>query len=93
MRVTYNPPPTPFRGCDWTAISDNYEGGDPVGYGATRYEAIEDLAEQVPGLCKGCGEPLVDLRFDRCRPCYREAKDVELDERDDRMNDDGETDE
>ena len=28
---------------DWCAISKNYEGGDPVGYGSTPEEALEDL--------------------------------------------------
>lgn len=36
-------PPIPRRDFDWSAITDNYEPGDPVGYGATEQEAINDL--------------------------------------------------
>ena len=35
--------PTPNRGWDWAATRSGYEGGDPIGYGATRGAAIEDL--------------------------------------------------
>lgn len=39
-------PPIPVRHCDWTATRDGYEPGDPIGYGATPEEAIEDLLDQ-----------------------------------------------
>lgn len=45
--TTYDPKPIPARRFDWSAITDNYEGGDPVGYGATEADAIADLYEQV----------------------------------------------
>lgn len=31
------------RKYDWSATFDNYEPGDPIGYGATELEAIQDL--------------------------------------------------
>ena len=40
-------PPIPIRTCDWQATFDNYEPGDPIGWGATEQEAIEDLLAQV----------------------------------------------
>lgn len=43
--VKYDPPPIPYRTRDWSAVTDNYEGGDPIGYGATEAEAIADLME------------------------------------------------
>ena len=45
--ATYDPKPIPMRGFDWSAATDNYEGGDPIGYGRTETEAIADLYELV----------------------------------------------
>lgn len=42
-------PPIPLRYFDWSAVTDNYEGGDPIGYGSTEQEAINDLITQVEG--------------------------------------------
>jgi hypothetical protein len=42
----YDPPPIPTTKFDWVAVDDNYDGGDPVGHGATEQEAIEDLLNQ-----------------------------------------------
>jgi hypothetical protein len=39
----YDPPPIPLRNCDWTAVTDDYEPGQPIGYGRTEEEAIADL--------------------------------------------------
>lgn len=46
--------PIPIRQFDWSAVTDNYEGGDgydepggPIGYGATEDEAIADLKQQL----------------------------------------------
>lgn len=39
--------PIPFRLYDWEATSDNYEAGDPIGFGATEQAAIDDLKEQI----------------------------------------------
>ncbi len=44
--TSYDPPPIPGNSHDWSAIDyDAYDGqdSDPVGYGATEQEAIEDL--------------------------------------------------
>ena len=44
----YDPPPIPPRCFDWCAVDDDtYEGGCPIGYGATEQEAIDDLQEQI----------------------------------------------
>lgn len=40
-------PPIPDRNCDWSAVTDNYEPGCPIGRGATEEAAIADLVEQV----------------------------------------------
>lgn len=37
--------PIPPREFDWSATIDGYEPGDPIGYGATEQEAIEDLQQ------------------------------------------------
>ena len=40
-------PPIPLRQFDWSAVTDNYEPGCPIGYGRTEEEAIKDLLEQI----------------------------------------------
>jgi hypothetical protein len=36
-------PPIPDRRFDWSAVTDSYEPGDPIGYGPTEADAIADL--------------------------------------------------
>ena len=43
----YGRPPIPLTRFDWSAVTDDYEGGDPIGYGPTEQAAIEDLKEQL----------------------------------------------
>lgn len=47
--ITYfDPPPIPtWRQFAWSAITDNYDGGDPIGYGPTEEAAKADLPEQL----------------------------------------------
>ncbi|CAB4140886.1 hypothetical protein UFOVP399_4 [uncultured Caudovirales phage] len=45
--ATYDPPPIPVRNCDWSAVLDTYDAGDPIGWGRTRDEAVADLEEQL----------------------------------------------
>ena len=45
IRPDYWPKPIPLRQFDWSAVTDNYEPGDPVGYGKTQDEAVADLLE------------------------------------------------
>lgn len=40
-------PPIPTRNCDWSAVTDDYEPGHPIGWGATEQEAIADLKEKL----------------------------------------------
>ena len=45
--ITANPcPPIPVRKYDWEAYREGWDLGDPMGYGATEQEAINDLLEQ-----------------------------------------------
>jgi hypothetical protein len=39
-------PPIPDRSRDFRATLDDYEPGDPQGWGKTAIDAIEDLADQ-----------------------------------------------
>lgn len=39
-------PTIPVRKYDWEAHYDNYEAGDPIGYGATKQQAIDNLKQQ-----------------------------------------------
>jgi len=43
----YWPPPIPDRQFDWTAVTDNYDLGPPIGHGRTKAEAIDDLIIQI----------------------------------------------
>ena len=40
-------PPIPLRDFDWSAVTDNYEPGCPIGYGRTEEEAIADLMAEI----------------------------------------------
>lgn len=39
-------PPIPLRCFDWSAYRENYDEGDPIGWGETRAKAEEDLINQ-----------------------------------------------
>lgn len=47
IETSYDPKPIPTTRFDWSAITVDYEPGDPVGHGATEAEAIADLKEQM----------------------------------------------
>ena len=38
-------PPIPIRRYDWSAVREGYDEGDPVGWGRTEQEAINELLE------------------------------------------------
>lgn len=46
-QTTHICPPIPSRDFDWCAINDGYESGDPIGYGRTQQEAIDNLLEMI----------------------------------------------
>lgn len=46
IRTDYWPKPIPLRCFDWTAVSEDWDKGMPVGHGATEQEAIAHLLEQ-----------------------------------------------
>ena len=50
IRTEYCAKPIPIRRFDWSAITDDYEPGLPIGHGATEAEAIKDLQEQYDDL-------------------------------------------
>ena len=41
----YANPPIPIRTWDWSAVFYGYEPGEPIGWGSTEQEAIDDLEE------------------------------------------------
>jgi hypothetical protein len=43
----HNFPHSPKRDFDFSAFSEDYEVGDPVGFGRTKEEAINDLKEKM----------------------------------------------
>ncbi len=52
IRTHYSPKPIPVYGYDWEAVLDSYDSDpdaepQPVGYGYTEQEAIDDLLEQL----------------------------------------------
>lgn len=46
MKTYYQPKPIPIRAYDWEAICDDYEPGDPIGFGETEFDAVRDLERQ-----------------------------------------------
>jgi len=46
IKTQYIFPPIPDRSADWAAYREGYEPNDPVGYGSTEQEAIDDLLIQ-----------------------------------------------
>lgn len=42
----YDPPPIPFRDCDWQATREGWDLGDAIGHGPTPEAAIEDLLQE-----------------------------------------------
>lgn len=47
IRVYYDPKPVPDEAHDWVAYFDGFEPGEPIGYGATRDDAIAALLREV----------------------------------------------
>ena len=47
IRTDFWMKPIPLRQFDWSAVTDDYEPGHPIGYGKTEAEAISDLKEQL----------------------------------------------
>jgi hypothetical protein len=43
----FDPPPIPLRQFDWSAVTENYDLGAPIGHGRTEAEAIANLQEQL----------------------------------------------
>jgi hypothetical protein len=39
-------PPIPVRDYDWSALREDYDEGDFIGYGRTEQDAIDDLKRQ-----------------------------------------------
>lgn len=46
--TTHVRPPIPLRGFEWSAINEaTYEAGEPIGWGETEQQAINDLLEKL----------------------------------------------
>jgi hypothetical protein len=57
IKTNFDYPPIPLREFDWSAVTDNYEPGHPVGYGRTEDEAVCDLKDQLQQLADYWDEP------------------------------------
>ena len=55
-KTYYDPLPIPDRRHDWRAIAEDYEPGDPIGYGP-EYRCPEDMLVGVAALGYGDGYP------------------------------------
>lgn len=40
-------PPIPLRSMDWSAVTDEYDLGHPIGWGRTEQDAMADLLAQL----------------------------------------------
>ena len=45
--TTFVNPPIPVRDYDWPACSEDYEPGDPIGWGETEAQALGELAMEM----------------------------------------------
>ena len=45
--TSYWAKPSPIRALDWEAVTDNYDLGSPIGFGATEADAIADLKDRL----------------------------------------------
>jgi len=50
IRTAYWPKPIPISNFDWSAVTEDYDLGPPIGYGRTEAEAINDLKLQLEGV-------------------------------------------
>jgi hypothetical protein len=48
--TSHDYPPIPIREYDWSAIREDYDAGDLIGYGRTEQEAIDNLKQQEDDL-------------------------------------------
>lgn len=47
IKTSFDNPPIPDRSFDWSAVTDDYDFGHPIGHGSTEAEAIVDLKSQL----------------------------------------------
>jgi len=47
ISLDYIFPPIPVRRFDWCATLEDHQEGDPKGWGRTRYEAVQDLMDNL----------------------------------------------
>jgi hypothetical protein len=63
--TSFDYPPIPYRGADWSAVTDNYEPGHPMGHGATEQAAIDHLLQQLD-----CTQDQFEIEcYSRCITC------------------------
>jgi hypothetical protein len=60
--TTHVYPPIPDRRFDWSAVTEDYEPGQPIGWGTTEQEAVADLYDQI------------DARIVPCEACQAEGR-------------------
>ena len=46
-RITTEPTGSISTGYAWSAVEVGYDKGDPIGYGSTEQEAIDELLDQL----------------------------------------------
>lgn len=73
--TAYDPKPIPPRQFDWSAADDGYEPGDPIGYGQTEAEAIEDLKRQI----EDAADMVPNETHQRCFHCGVYADECQCD--------------
>jgi hypothetical protein len=49
VKTAYDPPPIPTRNHDWSATFEDYDLGDPIGWGPTEKDALMDFEWQIDG--------------------------------------------
>lgn len=85
IRTSFDNPPIPDRSFDWSAVTEDYDMGHPIGHGSTEAEAIADLESQIcddeppaqlpdppRSPCSSCHTPAILSDSGFCCDCQRE---------------------
>lgn len=86
IRTSHDRPPIPDRSFDWSAVTEDYDLGHPIGHGSTEAEAIADLKSQFASAgyeteqeslrspCLSCHTPAILSDDNLCCTCAQEAR-------------------
>ncbi len=85
IKTAFDNPPIPDRSFDWSAVTEDYDIGHPIGHGPTEADAIADLKSQLSdnnpperladpprSPCTSCGISAILSDIGFCCSCQHE---------------------